>query len=82
MAGFQDEALNIMKPDVILILHDVFVINRMHLEKLLKEARVEILTQTTIQEINDEGIKLKSKSCKADKVIGAIWKAYRIARLL
>jgi 2-enoate reductase len=104
------------------ILHDVFVINRMHLEKLIKEARVEILTGCNIQEITGEGISATLKSggnsiikantiviaagykansefldelkakmpeaygigdcVEADKVIGAIWKAYRIARLV
>ena len=104
------------------LLHDVFVINRMHLEKLLKEAGVKIFTQSNIQKITNEGVTISSNSdteevlkadtvviaagfksntklldsiigkipevygigdlLEPDKVIGAIWKAYRTARLI
>lgn len=104
------------------ILHDVFVINRMHLEKLLSEAGVEVLTESSVLKITDQGVsvgdKYNNKSIlkvdtvviaagyKSDrrlldavnskvsevygigdcvepgKVIGAIWKAYRTARLI
>jgi len=104
------------------ILHDVFVINRMHLERLLKEAGVEVFTQSNVQRITSEGVSISSNPdteevLKADtvviatgykpntklldsvngkvpevygigdavepgKVIGAIWKAYRTARLI
>ena len=104
------------------ILHDVFLTNRMHLEKLLGDARVRVFTETSVSEINNEGLTLSNgygnrDTIKADtvviacgyepdtglleavagkapevygigdavecgKLVGAIWKAYRTARLI
>jgi len=104
------------------ILTDVFLANRMHLEKLLGDAGVSVFTETSVSEINDEGVVLtdsqgNQNTVKADtvviacgyqtstkllesitgkipevygigdvvecgKLVGAIWKAYRTARLV
>ena len=103
-------------------MHDVFVINRMHLEKLLGDAKIDVLTESSVLEITDQGVAVSDKSgnkniVKADtvviaagykpstklldavtnlapevygigdcvepgKVIGAMWQAYRTARMI
>ncbi len=59
------------------IARDMFSINRMHLLKLLTEANVEILTDTMVLEITDEGIATADKYGKrsireADTVVLAV----------
>ena len=104
------------------IMSDIFLSNRMHLEKLLSDAKVTVLTESSVLEITDQGVNLCDKSgnkntitaetvaiaagykpetrlldavtnmvpevygigdcVEPGKVIGAIWKAYRTARLI
>ena len=55
---------------------DVYSINRMHLEKLLADSQVEILTKTELLEITDKGIVIADKdgrrsTLEADTVVFA-----------
>ena len=58
------------------ILRDTFRINRTHLEKLLVDANIEILTSTKVLEITDDGIiiadKYGERKIKADTVVLAV----------
>jgi len=104
------------------ILSEVFLANRMHLEKLLGEAGVRVLTESNVFRITEEGVIVHDKygnkeviradtvviacgyepdtallesvvsgtpevygigdSVECGKLVGAVWKAYRTARLV
>ena len=59
------------------VMRDMYSINRMHLEKLLADSNVKILTNTEVLEITDEGITIADKhgkrsSLEANTVVLAI----------
>ena len=59
------------------IARDMYPANRMHLLQLLKDEQVDILTETNVLEINDEGIVIANKSgqrsaLSADTVVLAL----------
>jgi 2-enoate reductase len=47
---------------------DMFAINRMHLMRLLADAGVKILTETTVAEIMDDGVTVIDKSGKRSEL--------------
>jgi 2-enoate reductase len=50
------------------VMGDMYSINRVHMEKLLADKGVRILTNATVSEITDEGINIVFKDGKRDKL--------------
>jgi pyruvate/2-oxoglutarate dehydrogenase complex dihydrolipoamide dehydrogenase (E3) component len=59
------------------VMRDVYSINRIHLEKMLTDRKVSILTHVEVREISDKGIAIadqwgKISTLKADTLVLAI----------